>query len=183
MTTPYGTPKDSGPPDSSGESSGSGDNCPLFDWVFVSTNTNDWDEHTDRHVELRIQRAGDGSGNPGDCGGTNDLVQSGTATAQVTVPAGKVMVLDWKLEATVEDEDADRDFGLFEVDGAEKGRIDSQGNQNACVPVTPPPVVGTLNLAAGVHTLVVSYDTQDAYYHTEDCGVEFWITACAVLNA
>lgn len=182
----YGSAKDSSsgsPPESSGHSGGSSSGsgsgvaqpCPLFSWLLVQNNTNDWTQHTDRHIELRIQASTN-------CGGSNDGVQEGAATSTVTVPAGMKMVFDWILKATVEAQDAGFDVGRYEVDAADVAVLGSQGNQEECVNVSLQQA-GTTTLTAGVHTLQVSYDTVDEFYHSDASGVEFEITSCSIIPA
>jgi hypothetical protein len=161
-------------------SSSSSYSCPYIDWEFSANNTNDWTPGLgNHHVELRIQASGDVGGGAGGCGGTNTSPQSGTATGTVIVPIGKVMTVDWELEAIVEQDSYDYDNAYYEVDGViQIERIISDGDGLGCTNGIKKTLTGTTILTAGTHTLAITYDTFDGRFHKDNYGVDFKITSC-----
>lgn len=150
--------------------------CPTVSWLLESTNTNDWVAHTTHHVELRVQASA------GECGGSNEDIQTGSAIGTIIVPVGKQVSLGWSMVAIVEEEDAGFDFAEYSVDGNVIAAIHSEGSTGGCS-VLERTETGTTILAAGTHSLKVYYDTVDAAFHTDEFGVEFNITSCDVTDA
>lgn len=175
---------------SSSGSSGSCEACEEFDWQYqTSGGPLPWDSLAPGQIYLEIQASGTGELDDngelyaGDCGGENDNIQSGTATAVVTVPPGKVMTFDWTLWGVVESQDGGYDTAWWSLDGVDQARVDSKGDEDGCVPYAPDPDTGSVTLTEGVHTLIVGYDTRDRLYHTDDFGVEFLVENCCIIDA
>ena len=150
--------------------------CPVISWLSTSYNTNDWDEVSDKDIQLRIQASFN-------CGGSNDQPQFGTATGTFTVPDGFVMVYDWSLVAYVEQQDAGYDEAELKLNGFREALIESEGVNGGCTSIRKEVSKVAQEIPAGIHAFEVSYNTDpqnvgDGEYHDENSGVRLTITNC-----
>jgi len=105
-----------------------------------------------------------------DCTGTCSDIQAGTATATITVGANDVeMSLDFEGEGEAEQSQYEKI--TFDLDGVQVARANAPGGGLGCqmapvvkTYVTPSPY---LLLANSVHTLLITFDTVDAAFHTD----------------
>jgi hypothetical protein len=106
----------------------------------------------------------------GNCGGTCDLIQSGSAEATITVGSTNVnMYLDF--DGLVEQQDANFENIIFKLNGTEIARATSRNLDLECTmgPVdkiftTPSPYLLT---AGSIYTLRIDFTTGDAAYHKD----------------
>lgn len=104
------------------------------------------------------------------CTGLCNDVQSGTATATITVGASNVeMSLDFS--GMGEAQSSLYEKITFDLDGTQLARANAPGGNLGCVMgevvktyVTPSPYLLQAN---SVHTLLITFSTEDAQYHTD----------------
>jgi len=102
------------------------------------------------------------------CGGTCSVIQSGTATATITV-GGLDVNMGLSFSGVGEREAANFEKILFKLDGVQIANANAPGGNQGCAmgPVvqtyqTPPPY---LLLAGSVHTLFIDFTTNDGLFH------------------
>jgi len=102
------------------------------------------------------------------CGGTCSSVQSGVATATITVPAAHTLRIDF--DGMIERQNAGFDRISFVLDGVTVATAASEGAGAGCTmgaPIKNIIVPGSYLLEPGVHTLVITFTTGDALYHND----------------
>ena len=135
-------------------SSASYPQCPGSGWVVTNNN---------QTIRFNISDSGN-------CGGTCDRIQSGSAEATITVGGTNVnMSLDF--DGLVEQQDAGFENIIFKLNGTEIARATSRDLNLECTmgPVdkiftTPSPYLLT---AGSIYTLRIDFTTGDAAYHKD----------------
>jgi len=166
---------------SSGSSSPS---CPEISWVFNESGmlaSGGWTENSDKNVRFNTETSQVG------CSGTNDNVQTGSATGSVTVPIGKKMTFDYtvtfitEVEGDTENPSDTFDVGEFLVNTVSQESHGSSQTGGGCASETEIRN-GSLELAAGLNQLELTFDTIDERYHTDQHGIQLVITNCQLVD-
>lgn len=104
--------------------------------------------------------------NSANCGGSNSLTQSGTATASVYVTTQKIILVSW--EGIGELQDSNFDAMTLKIDGNTVGLGHAAGGGLGC---QMGPIVSQnyypsgYTLAPGMHTIEITSTTNDGLYH------------------
>ena len=137
---------------------GGGTPPPSAGWVFTQVGGASWTQPAGNTVRIGFQDSDD-------CGGTNGVRQSGTATMTVTLAQPQTLTVT--MSGLVERfGTAGLDRGSVTVDGApllSAGSTTAPGSPCAMAPMS---LSGSVSLGPGTHTIVASGDTMDGLSHT-----------------
>lgn len=130
---------------------------PAGQWVFAQANGASWTQPAGNAVRIGFQDSDD-------CGGTNGLRQSGTATMTLTL--SQPQTLSVAMSGLVERfGTAGLDRGAVTVDGVPLLSAASTAAPGAPCAMAPMSLSGSVSLAPGTHTIVASGDTMDGLSH------------------
>lgn len=112
--------------------------------------------------------AGAGHGETGEgCASYNHFRQAGTATGTFTLSSDGFLAIAW--EGMAEQEDPFFELMQVEIDGVPIASAHAPGGLLACAPMAPvvsvPPSPYVFPLAAGAHTVSISIDSADSWFH------------------